>query len=271
VKYCWMVVAVLSVLSVAEPARACRCGAPDRGFVIPEGDKLPANAAGLPWQGWPRQVENFEVVELTATGELPQSVKLLAVTRQSPASRVWPVVIVSVEGGLQPGASYRFRFVADETKRVIGARKEAVVTVSQNSVVAPSEVSLTVGPLEHRSTKISAGGSCSESTNTARRELSLELPGLDDAAKNSLFYLTLVDGKPWRVRSSICSPDALGPTWKGLGKDLLFSLCPESPRRGLKSGSSSIEMLAILPGTDLVIRSEQISVNLECQPPSDSP
>jgi hypothetical protein len=270
----WLLLLAVAVVGATAPsqARACRCSVPEHGFVVPEGGVLPANAAGLPWHGWPRSVENFEVVEITPTAELPRTAKIHPVSRDRSVPGRWAsTVVVGLEEGLQPGASYRFGVRATEGGIVTGQQQQAVVRVSETALVAPEASPLLLGALEQSKTTIATGGRCSASRETARREVSLLLPDLSEEARNSLFYLTLVDGKPWREQSSTCKPPVPGETWKGRARDLLFTLCPELPRRGLASGTHSIQMLALLPGTDIVIRSEVVSGDFSCAAPAESP
>jgi hypothetical protein len=270
----FLVLAVCT-LNAPSPAMACSCIVVPQGFVVPEGAKLPANAVGLPFVGGGR-AENFEVVELRGKAEIPRSVRLLDVTQEGfflghpRGDGTWPVAVVAVEGGLRPGASYRFSLRA--TSKGDGyAVEQAVVTVSKTPLVVPPVVSLLVGPLEHGTVRIPAPGSCSREVESVRRDVAMDLPGLDETARNALSYLTLVGGRPWRRRASTCESLPVGPTWKGVARDLVFGGCPESSARALETRMVRIQMLGFLPGTDLVVRSEEVSADFACRPSSRSP
>ena len=265
-----LLVLAAAVLSTPPPARACRCQLPDRGFVVPAGNELPANAFGLAWEGSPRRAEDFEIVEVTSEGEVPQVAKTRAAGAMAGLKRHqtgWNVRVVGVEGGLRPGARYRFRSRPEGGVVGSGERSEAEFTVAEAELVLPKQAVLALGPLEHAPTVIAAGGSCSRKAETARRGVIMELPGVSEAAKQALFYLTLVDGRGWTPTSSICKRPDLGRSWKGIAEDLVFQMCPESRHHGVKAGARTIQMVALLPGTEVVLRSEEVSVDFACQTP----
>jgi len=265
-----LLVLAAAVLSSTPPARACRCHLPNRGFVVPGGYELPANAFGLAWEGWPRSAKDFEIVEVTSDGEVPQVVKTRSAGRRAGLDRDrtgWNIVVVGVEGGLRPGARYRFRARPEGGGVVHAERPEAEVTVAEAGLVLPEQARLALGPLEHTTTVIASGGSCSRKAETARCGVMMELPGVSAAAKESLFYVTLVDGRPWKAKSSICRRPAPGRSWQGIAEDLVFQVCPESERSGVKAGARTIQMVALLPGTEVVLRSEEVSVDFACKTP----
>ena len=139
--------------------------------------------------------------------------------------------------------------------------------VAEAGLVLPKQTRLALGPLEHTTTVIASGGSCSRKAETARLGVIMELPGVPEAAKKALFYLTLVDGRPWKAKSSICRRPAPGRSWQGIAEDLVFQVCPESEHEGVKAGARTIQMVALLPGNEVVLRSEEVSVDFACRTP----
>ncbi len=101
------------------------------------------------------------------------------------------------------------------------------------------------------------------------------LDGMGHRWRDQLLYRTLVDGKRWREASTMCARVQLRPrTWADTGNDVLYSRCPdEDPWNvyfGLDPEPHEVQMQAFLPGTDIALETETLTVDLSCPGPVEN-
>ncbi len=101
--------------------------------------------------------------------------------------------------------------------------------------------------------------------------------------RDQLLYRTLVDGEAWYGKESLCDNYAPGRSWKEIGEDLVYGACPDPsgashgdegyaygenrrPRQ-LEPTLHTVKMQAFLPGTDIVLETEALTVDLSCPGP----
>ena len=119
---------------------------------------------------------------------------------------------------------------------------------------------------------VAKGGSCSESVTAAQLPIEMDLPEAMRAFRDQLYFETIIDGtERWGPSSSICYPIVPGASWRGKGVALLFCACTPFSSQGLATGRHTVEMLASLPGTDVLAVTSKVEVELKCWKEPDNP
>lgn len=251
--------AVLGLLPAA--ALACSCLGPAPLGLLGKDGALPANSWGVVWDNQSRSQDNPQTlapVKIIGPGGKALKVESKPV---SPESGV-KLVLLRPAGGFKLGQQYRFEGVS--------GRKEAQrITVSRSAtalVKHQAVLELKVGALKRQDiTVLTRYGSCSATVPANVVPIELSLPAAALPFKDQLYYQTLVDGQPWKPLRSLCSQSVPGVSWLGeRGKDQLFSTCASGAEEGLKPGLHSVEMLASLPGTELVYKSKKMKFEIKC-------
>jgi uncharacterized protein (TIGR03382 family) len=124
-----------------------------------------------------------------------------------------------------------------------------------------------------------ASGSCFEPAAAAYVDIELTHPLETLPWKDVLVYHTYVDGEIYAPQGSIIPrhregwssegtpPDSLlGGSWIGRGRDRIYAQCGESNgvNEGVGEGPHMVRMRATLPGTDLVLETAEIPIELSC-------
>ncbi len=292
-----LVAATLPLLAGGVPAAGCSCGRlPGGSFLVPARVELPANARGLPWFGdlsGSVPTGTFSAFRLDGKQKVPVEVQS-EVLRRGPLPVTdgdgW-LVLVRPEGGFRPGATYQIEYRRPPSARteVIGEEPQRVrVKVAREPLTRQRlEAGLKAEDRGHKALDVRAlGGSCSTRVLAHQVGLELRLPARLTQWKKAMLFATLVDGSPWQPADSLCNPTPPGRSWASLGSDLAFAACgpdpgllaqeeldPEeraflmqtmgSPDNSLASGDHQVEMIAWLPGTDVVLRATA-PIRLRC-------
>lgn len=97
--------------------------------------------------------------------------------------------------------------------------------------------------------------------------------------RDCLLFRTLVDGEPWAGAGSSCSIIPGGRSWRPLGQEIVYGTCPDpdvrpgvplafrgpgGPVRLLTPAKHTVQMEVHLPGTDVVLKSGTLMVDLTC-------
>jgi len=302
--------AVVFTLVVPSPVQGCRClPAEHWGFLGPRNGTLPANAAGVPWfkpfdrhRPQPPPAES-DVAALIA---VEKRVRDRFEVVPGIARRVdgFPgIFVIAPREGLLVGATYRFtdrgwtRNGQDRRRGDLdeelgsGPYRQVQVTVDADSLSASAQLFLERGALVESPLRIAEGDLCGMS---ARRQALAPIVSFlsSDARKwrESLLFRTLVDGEPWAGAGSSCSVIPSGRSWRPLGREIVYGACPDPDvrpgaalafrgpggrARVLAPTRHTVQMEAHLPGTDIVLKTGTLTVNLTCPdtvtPSSSSP
>lgn len=269
---------LLSTVSIPPPARACLCETPQAwGFLAPADGRVPVNAAGVAWHKPGDRVSRSEVlaqvsVEIERDGAFHE---VPAVAKHVPG---FPEVFaIGPEAGLRAEATYRF---TDHGARRNGAPRQLLVTVDSTSLASGTPLLGQAWPLYSETISVPSGGSCRAAQFVAQALIETTLPEPRDRWKEQLLYRTLVDGKAWHGKKSVCHYVPPGRSWRETGEDLLYSSCPDPSdtgrgdggpgsgrdrrRRGLEPTLHTVRIQAFLPGTDIVLESQTMTVDLSC-------
>jgi len=122
-----------------------------------------------------------------------------------------------------------------------------------------------VGPLVVGTTS----GSCSSQIDAHQIDLQVEFSADALPWRDALAFTTLVDGQRWFAADSINSTYAQGTSWVGRGQDRVYASCggeaEDGSFSGLAEGWHQVAFEATLPGTDIVLTTDSVSVELSCE------
>jgi MYXO-CTERM domain-containing protein len=128
---------------------------------------------------------------------------------------------------------------------------------------------LVAAPPQHGNLGVAtAKGSCNELVYAAYVDLQLVLAPDAEPWANALHYETLVDGKRYRAAADINQIIPLGSSWVGRGRDRVIARCdsatPDGTFSGVEPGMHEIVLRATIPGTQIVLASSSVLVDLSC-------
>lgn len=271
--------AISSCLSFT-PALACSCyWPPEVGFVGQETSRLPANAEGIAWyvSKWWKDHRGESVSGDRFTLEIFEGGTFyeLAARVSHAEDFATPkgdflVYLIAPGEGLTPGATYR---VTDNLATMVrGERVERrmVVTIDPEILSTHTPFTLDIGPPNFKMIWLAAAASCSSAHEVSEVWITSRLSPVAHAWRDQLLYRTIVDGKPWQPRSSICSRVEPGKSWDGVGSDRIFTACGARDDRDhdatpvATESQRTVVMEAHLPGTDIVLRTPLKHVDLDC-------
>ena len=288
----------------AFPVKGCRCLELEHwGFLGPENGSLPGNAAGVLWfkpsdrhRPQPPPSESSVADRITVEKRVQDRFEAVPAT----ARRVdgFPgIFIVAPREGLVVGATYRFtdrgpireyrnpRGADLANERGSGPYRQVLVTVDAGEFPASAQLTLEKGDVPEQPLRIAEGDLCGMS---ARRQalapVAAYLPSHTQKWQDSLLFRTLVDGEPWAGAGSSCSIIPGGRSWRPLGQEIVYGTCPDpdvrpgvplafrgagGPVRLLTPAKHTVQMEAHLPGTDVVLKSGTLVVDLTCPVPME--
>jgi MYXO-CTERM domain-containing protein len=115
---------------------------------------------------------------------------------------------------------------------------------------------------------VTSKGSCNEVIDAAYVDISIRLAADAQPWAEALQYETLVDGKPYRAANDAGQLIPLGASWIGRGSDRILTRCdsaaPDGTFSGVEPGTHEIAMRATLPGTQVMLTSPSIVVDIQC-------
>ena len=263
----------------------------EEGFIGEPEVRLPANAAGVPWfqvglSGLvkPDPLETLSArISVRMLNEHGESSPLQTDVNVVPGFR--DVFVVAVKDGFIPGARYFFLDREHEDhwwrpSELLELRRGVIATIDSRELPAGERLSLHSTPVIRETLRVRTdtfSETCSVVGRFPHVRIESRLDGAGQAWRDGLLFQTLVDGKPWNGASSSCSASKrwLGRSPTGVGQDILYVPCrPEDQtsdfgetRGQLQSGRHAVQMRAFLPGTDIVLDTEMLIVDLSCPNP----
>jgi uncharacterized protein (TIGR03382 family) len=259
----------LAVLDAAAP-RAQACGGssclPER--FLPFSGSLPANAPGIFWAPGHGDLGATPLdriqMRCTGAGGAERAIELEAEPLGASGVQLLKVATplvageqCTIDGGNECG--YTDPHISGRSMLTIG--DEAPLPESLGTLVAtPAKVDWV---------EASANAACSLRQAACVIELSLELS--DEAApwRDGLELTTHIDGGEWWVQRVSNEPNITGGSSVGRGRDVIFAwvdgAANETDTAGLPQGAYSVQMRATLPGTDIAIATQELTVDLHCE------
>ena len=276
---------VLTVASCicAPDAWACSCVPPGFGFIGPFTSRLPANAVGIPWyvasdRAFTRRDEDGRAVdderftlEILHEGQYLRIPLHITVARKL-VNRFdrYRIYHIEPDNGLQPGAIYRVtdRLGSGGYGESHGGR-QVVVEIDHEALSDDTPLSLYVSSARVDSLVVAADDAgCSGLVTASQARIAARLPSELRKWEDQLLFQTIVDGKRWVVRRSLCSHREPGRGWDDIAHDRVFAACEKPSFRPaiplLRPGRHTVMVEARLPGTEIVLKTERKSVDLEC-------
>lgn len=116
---------------------------------------------------------------------------------------------------------------------------------------------------------VAADASCSEGIRSCTMRTSLELSEAAAPWKDVLQFETIVDGERFAIWHDQAIPNELGGLFQGREHDVVFAPLDEIPDnvhdfRQLDIGEHTLALRAQLPGSDAIIETPAVSVELDC-------
>lgn len=291
--------AVVLALLIPFPAQGCRCLELEHwGFLGPEKGSLPGNAAGVLWfkpfnryRPQPPPSESDVAALIAVEKRVRDRFDVVpGIARRVDGFR--GIFVVGPREGLVAGTTYRFtdrgwtrngqgrRRAYRIEERDSGPYRQVLVTVDSDGLPANAQLFLERGALPEPPVHIAEGDLCGMS---ARRQALAPIVSFlsSDARKwrSSLLFRTLVDGQPWAGAGSSCSVIPSGRSWRPLGREIIYGACPDpdvrpgvplafrgpgGPARVLTPTKHTVRIEAYLPGTNIVLKSGTLVVDLTC-------
>jgi len=265
IRACWLLVLAPSALlftpRVAEACSPARCV----GGAIAPSDQgtVPANLPGLLWH---------PLIDVTVSDGTPDPTKV-TITRLGDATPVpfTAKALTNQDVLLMPGT-----LIVGETYEVNDATTcegaGASVTGSTFAVRAATPLPTTLGTLASSDQLIdhldvsTYSGSCTSEVTAAQRTIWLRMdPGTDEWI-DLLQIQTFVDDRPW-VLSADPVHGAFGTRTAGASVQV-YRTCVTTDvgaDPGLSAGAHTVRMEATLPGSSVVVASNTVTVELDCQ------
>lgn len=129
-----------------------------------------------------------------------------------------------------------------------------------------SSIDKGIGPL----TVATGIGACSLEIEAHQIELKVELAEGAKPWRDALHFTTMVDGERWSASDSINGGNAPGVSWVGRAQDKVYLTCldesiPDGHTiSGLSAGRHQIVFQASLPGADIVLVTDPVTIELSC-------
>ncbi|MCY3968827.1 MAG: hypothetical protein OXG74_02755 [Acidobacteria bacterium] len=295
--------AVVFALVAPLPVHGCSCVEIEYwGFLGPQNVSLPANAAGVLWfEPFDRHRPQLPASESSVAGRITVEKRLQDRFETVPAAArsvrgFRGIFVVAPREGLVVGATYRFTdrgsSLTDKDPRWAKSRqggrgpyRQVLLTVDADEFPASAQLTLEKRDAPEQPLRIAEGNLCGMSArHQALAPVATYLPPDAQKWQDSLLFRTLVDGEPWAGAGSSCSVIPSGRTWRPLGQEIVYGTCPDpdvrpgvplgfrgpgGPARLLTPAKHTVQMEAYLPGTDIVLKSRTLVVDLTCPVPME--
>lgn len=263
----------------------------EEGFIGEPEVRLPANAAGVPWfqVGLSGLVEPDPLelvgsrISVRMLNEHGEGSPLQTTVKAVPGFR--HVFVVAPKDGFIAGA--RYFFVDQEhddewwrPSQLLELRGGIIATIDSRELSAEATLSLHSTPVVRETLRVSTASfskRCSVVGRYPHVRIESRLEGAGQGWRDGLLFQTLFDGKPWEGARSSCSASVrwLGRSPAGAGQDVLYVPCRTEHqtsdsgeiRPRPQSGRHTVQMRAFLPGTDIVLDTETLTVDLSCPSP----
>jgi hypothetical protein len=244
-------------------SRACTVPCRETASVTGETGPVPANVTGVYWQGvlgggygHPPTARMWR-----ADDGRPVNVTLEYLERATS--------LIRIEEPLEASVIYEIEVDASCGE---GTTILSIETASE----APAPSSSRLGALRaatphHDRLLVEDDSSCSGQVAAVYVDVQIEWDSADAAWWNAVALQTLVDGQPWRPRHFVGADVPVSESWVGRGADRILAVCEPDVfvNHKVPEGTHVVEMVATLPGSTHVWRSDPVEIHLECPVPQE--
>jgi len=262
--------AAAATLALGAPTPADACSFPNCGphQFVPNGGTLPANADVLAWsRGWG-----------VATDAGSDTGKDFVFTCTADDGGEEEVVFDLEDGLIRPheslreGATCRIEPTAPCDAASFGSEGPpggpADFTVGPPAPLPTALGALTVEPVEQMMVQLAHGASCNAPYSACARRVTLVPAEEAEPWMDAFLFSTQVDGADWKPRRDYNHDNELGASYLGRGHELVFHVLDDDPHvsadSDLAPGTHTVVMRATLPGTDVVLETPPVTVDLSC-------
>jgi hypothetical protein len=251
----------LGVLAL-DPRPACACTVfceLTPGLVLPlDGGSIPANAVALPF------FEHLDSLETASLVHVSDGA-LVRVVRERVDAQMMVRVLDPLELGL-----HRIELV---TSCGGGGERRQEFEVTESAPIPTTIGELRAGPATAMGLLVHNGPSCHGQTISIGAEIEVVLDPSARPWEDVWIWTTLVDGVRYAPTHSVeAGADPItgayaGGSWRGRRRDLVHTVCrafPESTQPGVSEGFHRVRMQARLAGTDVVLETNEVEIELEC-------
>lgn len=298
----------LVALHVGAPARAFACGGPEcaEAEFFPARGSVPANLPAVlfwPPARWkdgaiagPDSVAAGDVrfVRLDAAG--PVDVEFELIESDEPSTRLWagghgaPAYRILPKSELKSGARYAVWSKDCTGKLAADPPREPYVTPESSDddvggvpvprapyavfdVTTAAELPSALGrprlfSARQRMVQVPEGSGCFELVEAA--SVVAELDRSDNPFYDAIAFSTFVDGKGYRPSTHNNYAPTYGDSWIGHGRDELVAICGAATYHLLTQGKHLVRFEGRVAGTDVLLVSESVELNLACAAASDA-
>ena len=242
------------VLLVPGAALACSCLCLEARVVPVSGGDVPANAPALTYLA-----AGFEDDEPVGAADLV----LERIDGEAPAPHPFTltpagdgVYHLALDEPLTPGARYR----------LTGPGCSAPV-VSEFQATEPMPLPAELGALvvSHGTGTVTVpSAECSQGERAGWADVEVELVEAARPWADLLMFETWVDDRRWSPRDDSCAHYPPGQSWRGRGRDRVYTLCGGSMYFGRDPGEHSVVMRASLALTDVSLSTDPEAIHLSC-------
>lgn len=243
---------ILICLGHSPSVNACSCAFEPAGFVGDSGGLLPANNQGVLWEGRLDPTDEGVISILDPTeGDVPVEVEPASPSRGD----LW---LIRPKGGFKAGHHYEL------TSRP-GPRRTSTLTVQvSDEDLASSAVGLEIGKSVALSRNVPQAASCSRVIEAAQIAVNMVVPEAVAPFLGFLTFETHLDGvNEWYAAESLCSRQIPGRSSAGIAKEQIYRNC-EVADGYLSGGPHLVRMTARLPGTDVVLTTDDVQFEIPC-------
>ena len=267
---------LLATALVVAPRTVSACGAPIcQPTQVALGDSvvIPANAPGLALQ-----------LGTNGTGEVPTPTVHLY---EQTAEGDWVEQAVELDGalvipsvGLAPDTTYRLE-VEDSCGDEPIVDAVMIETVGERALPDSLGTTIASAPVSGTVPVSTVAGSCNDEVDATYIDVSVDLDPTAADWIPLLGWTTYVDGEVYRPIGTIApwNPITLPAdyvvdprgSWRGPAVDRIYTRCGDLSEgaydEGVDEGVHEVVFQAFLPGTDIVVTTASISIELSCTPP----
>lgn len=123
---------------------------------------------------------------------------------------------------------------------------------------------------------VAANASCSESIRSCTVNTSLEWTFINSAWRDVMMFETIVDDEPFSIWHDQIIANELGGLYRGRDRDVVFAPIGEIPEnahdfRQLDLGEHTVAIRARLPGSNVVMETPAVTIQLDCGPLAQPP